>query len=40
VERHSIYFYHDDNHLFELHAGIFQERLKRYEAAKQARAGA
>lgn len=28
----SIYFYDDDNHLFELHAGTLQERLKRYAA--------
>lgn len=27
----SIYFYDDDDHLFELHAGNLNERLKRYE---------
>ncbi|EPR8282933.1 fosfomycin resistance hydrolase FosX [Listeria monocytogenes] len=26
----SIYFYDFDNHLFELHAGTLEERLKRY----------
>lgn len=31
-EGRSIYFYDDDNHLFELHAGTLQERLKRYAA--------
>ncbi|HHQ0950270.1 TPA: fosfomycin resistance hydrolase FosX [Listeria monocytogenes] len=29
-EGRSIYFYDFDNHLFELHAGTFEERLKRY----------
>ncbi|EAC5199701.1 FosX/FosE/FosI family fosfomycin resistance thiol transferase [Listeria monocytogenes] len=29
-EGHSIYFYDFDNHLFELHAGTLEERLKRY----------
>ncbi|EEO1127563.1 FosX/FosE/FosI family fosfomycin resistance thiol transferase [Listeria monocytogenes] len=29
-EGRSIYFYGFDNHLFELHAGTLEERLKRY----------
>ncbi|EAG9231929.1 fosfomycin resistance hydrolase FosX [Listeria monocytogenes] len=29
-EGRSIYFYDFDNHLFELHAGSLEERLKRY----------
>jgi len=29
-EGRSIYFYDFDNHLFELHAGSFSERLNRY----------
>ncbi|HAA6135819.1 TPA_asm: FosX/FosE/FosI family fosfomycin resistance thiol transferase [Listeria monocytogenes] len=29
-EERSIYFYDFDNHLFELHAGSLEERLKRY----------
>jgi catechol 2,3-dioxygenase-like lactoylglutathione lyase family enzyme len=29
-EGQSIYFYDDDNHMFELHTGTLEERLKRY----------
>nr|2P7Q_A Chain A, Glyoxalase family protein [Listeria monocytogenes EGD-e]2P7Q_B Chain B, Glyoxalase family protein [Listeria monocytogenes EGD-e]2P7Q_C Chain C, Glyoxalase family protein [Listeria monocytogenes EGD-e]2P7Q_D Chain D, Glyoxalase family protein [Listeria monocytogenes EGD-e]2P7Q_E Chain E, Glyoxalase family protein [Listeria monocytogenes EGD-e]2P7Q_F Chain F, Glyoxalase family protein [Listeria monocytogenes EGD-e] len=29
-EGRSIYFYDFDNHLFELHAGTLEQRLKRY----------
>lgn len=29
-EASSIYFYDFDNHLFELHTGTLEERLKRY----------
>ncbi|HBK3092652.1 TPA: FosX/FosE/FosI family fosfomycin resistance thiol transferase [Listeria monocytogenes] len=29
-EGRSIYYYDFDNHLFELHAGTLEERLKRY----------
>ncbi len=31
-EASSIYFYDYDNHLFELHAGTLQERLKSYNS--------
>lgn len=29
-ESRSVYFYDDDNHLFELHTGTLQDRLSRY----------
>lgn len=33
-EGRSIYFYDDDNHMFELHTGTLEERLKRYAKGK------
>jgi catechol 2,3-dioxygenase-like lactoylglutathione lyase family enzyme len=33
-EGKSIYFYDYDNHLFELHTGTLEERLKCYESSK------
>ncbi len=35
-EGRSIYFYDDDNHLFELHTGTLAERLDRYAKGKAA----
>jgi fosfomycin resistance protein FosX len=35
-EGHSLYFYDDDNHLFELHTGTLEERLERYRRGKTA----
>ncbi|MEP3196376.1 MAG: FosX/FosE/FosI family fosfomycin resistance hydrolase [Lentilitoribacter sp.] len=32
-EGQSIYFYDDDNHMFELHTGTLEERLERYKKA-------
>jgi catechol 2,3-dioxygenase-like lactoylglutathione lyase family enzyme len=34
-EGHSIYFYDFDNHLFELHTGTLEERLRRYAQEQQ-----
>jgi fosfomycin resistance protein FosX len=33
-EGRSLYFYDDDNHLFELHTGTLAERLDRYAQGK------
>ncbi|HZH51071.1 MAG TPA: FosX/FosE/FosI family fosfomycin resistance hydrolase [Microvirga sp.] len=35
-EGRSLYFYDDDNHLFELHTGTLEERLERYRRGKAA----
>ncbi len=35
-EGRSIYFYDDDNHLFELHTGTLDERLERYKNGTEA----
>jgi fosfomycin resistance protein FosX len=34
-EGHSLYFYDDDNHLFELHTGTLEERLERYRQGRK-----
>jgi fosfomycin resistance protein FosX len=39
-EGRSIYFYDNDNHLFELHTGTLAERLERYARAKDGGKGA
>ena len=33
-EGESLYFYDHDNHLFELHTGTLEERLRRYAAGR------
>ncbi|WP_377296519.1 VOC family protein [Rhizobium sp. SGZ-381] len=35
-EGHSIYFYDDDNHMFELHVGTLEDRLRRDDRGKGA----
>jgi len=35
-EGQSIYFYDDDNHMFELHTGTLDERLARYAQGRTA----
>jgi catechol 2,3-dioxygenase-like lactoylglutathione lyase family enzyme len=37
-EGRSLYFYDDDNHLFELHTGTLDERLARYSGGAPGRA--
>jgi len=32
VEGNSLYFYDYDNHLFEIHTGTLEERLKKYKS--------
>lgn len=34
-EGQSIYFYDDDNHMFELHTGTLEERLRRYAEGRE-----
>ncbi len=34
-EAQSIYFYDDDNHMFELHTGTLEERLERYRRGRR-----
>jgi catechol 2,3-dioxygenase-like lactoylglutathione lyase family enzyme len=34
-EARSVYFYDYDNHLFELHTGTLEDRLKRYSGMRQ-----
>jgi fosfomycin resistance protein FosX len=34
-EGQSIYFYDDDNHLFELHTGTLEERLRHYAEGRE-----
>jgi catechol 2,3-dioxygenase-like lactoylglutathione lyase family enzyme len=31
----SLYFYDDDNHLFELHTGTLEERMERYRRGRK-----
>jgi catechol 2,3-dioxygenase-like lactoylglutathione lyase family enzyme len=34
-EGSSLYFYDDDNHLFELHTGTLEERMERYRRGRK-----